>query len=233
MSKITNIWERNYKKKRYNSYPYDKVVSIILRTYPIKKSRKKIKVLGLGCGGGNNTEFLAKEGFDVYAVDGSKEAINLTKKRVSKLVSLNKIVKSDFESLPFKNNFFDFILDRQSLGHNNKRKIYLIVNEIERLLKKRGNFLSFIFSSKHPHKKYGKIINLDKRKDKNSEDLHNFKKGIFKKSGLVHFFTLKEIKKIFKNFQFIEIIEEKSRSMINSSYSIYNTNEYTIFLKKK
>ena len=85
MSKITNIWERNYKKKRYNSYPYDKVVSIILRTYPIKKNRKKIKVLDLGCGGGNNTEFLAKEGFDVYAVDGSKEAINLTKKRVSKL----------------------------------------------------------------------------------------------------------------------------------------------------
>ena len=233
MSKTINIWERNYKKKRYNSYPYNRVVSIILKTYPIKKSRKKIKVLDLGCGGGNNTEFLAKEGFDVYAVDGSKEAINLTKKKVRKLVSLNKIVKSDFESLPFKNNFFDFILDRQSLGHNNKRKIYLIVNEIERLLRKRGNFLSFVFAAEHPHKKYGKIINLNKKKAKNSKDLYNFKKGVFKNSGLVHFFTFNEIKKIFKNFKFIEIIEEKSRSMINGLYSVYNSNEYILFLKKK
>ena len=39
------IWEKNYKKKRFNKYPYNEVVSSTFNLFPDKKRRAKIKVL--------------------------------------------------------------------------------------------------------------------------------------------------------------------------------------------
>ncbi len=48
------IWEQNYRKGRYNKWPFDIIVSFIIRYYG-NTERKKIKILDLGCGGGNHT----------------------------------------------------------------------------------------------------------------------------------------------------------------------------------
>ncbi len=41
------------------------------------------RVLDLGCAGGRNTEFLARHGFDVHAVDASEAMVERTRERVS------------------------------------------------------------------------------------------------------------------------------------------------------
>lgn len=78
-------WEENiyFKGKQLNVYPYDVLVSIVAKNFfhiP-KENKKKIKVLDLGCGAGNNAKFLAENGLSVYGIDGSATAISTCKKR--------------------------------------------------------------------------------------------------------------------------------------------------------
>jgi len=221
------IWEKNYKRGRYNNYAFDRVITLVLQTYSKRVDKKKIKILDLGCGGGGNTKFLYNEGFNTWAVDASIKAINITKKKINNKIIKKQIIKASFKSLPFKNNFFNFILDRQSLGHNLKKDILKSVPEIYRTLKKGGYLLSFVFSNKHPHIKYGKRFIKEHK-----YDLHRFKKGIFKNSGITHFFSLSEIKSIFKKFRFIEVVRETDTPLVNDRLSKYNNESFMLFLQK-
>lgn len=44
------------------------------------RKEKVKKILDLGCGSGRHTVMLTKAGFDVYAIDISKEGLKLTRK---------------------------------------------------------------------------------------------------------------------------------------------------------
>ena len=45
-----------------------------------------VRVLDLGCAGGRNTELLAREGFDVHAVDASEAMVERTKRRIANVL---------------------------------------------------------------------------------------------------------------------------------------------------
>ncbi len=231
MSNIKKIWERNYKNKRFNKYPFDRVVSFIFRNFK-NKNKKKIKILDLGCGGGNNSFFLAQEGFDLYAVDGSSESIKITRKRLN-FYDKKKIIKCNFSKLPFKKNFFDCIIDRQSLSCNSYKDIKKIVKEIYRVSKPNCRLISFIYSLKHPDIKFGKKINENTF---NSEvigaDFNNFKKGIFRKSGLIHFFSEKQISRLFSNFKKILIHRDISMKFKNSEKYETTSESFILEIKK-
>ena len=46
-------------------YPFDNVVTFLFRNYP-KDKQSEINILEVGCGGGNNLRFAAREGFNVF-----------------------------------------------------------------------------------------------------------------------------------------------------------------------
>lgn len=187
-------WENKiYKKKLHvNKYPFDQVVSLAHRFL----DKKKIKInkeiaLELGCGTGNNLMFLKNYGFSkVYGIDGSKTAVTMSKKFTNKPGI--KISKSDFITIPFKNNFFKLCLDRGSITHNKKSDIIKILNEVNRCLKKNGFFFSFIFS---------KTDQLYKDKIKKR------KKSIEQKLQTT-FLSLSEVKNIYSLFDIIDLTHE-------------------------
>lgn len=221
--KKNNIWQKNYINKRYNKYPFDEVVSFVMRNF--KKNKSKIKILDFGCGGGNNTLFLKIEGFDVYAIDGSAESIKITKEKLKNKIENKKIFRCDFKKTPFKNNTFDCIIDRQSLGQNSFKDIKKIVKEVKRILKRNGFFFSMCYSADHPHIKFGKQL-----KDNDTKD---FIDGNFKNSGLTHFFTIKEIKKLYSDFKIIELVKQSNKSIFEDINSNYNSESFILILKKK
>ena len=79
-------WEKHiYKKKlQINKYPFDWVVSSVVKHID-KEKIKKFKVVDLGCGTGNNLEFLADIGFkEIIGIDGSQSAIRFAKQKFLK-----------------------------------------------------------------------------------------------------------------------------------------------------
>ena len=222
---VRETWEENYRSGRFNRYPYDEVVSFVLRRFGHCSDRQNIRILDLGCGGGNNTKFLCYEGFDTYAVDGSHESINLTRQNTSGCCKPENVIQAYFNDLPFPDDFFDCVVDRQALGHNPASVLDGIIDEVFRVLKVGGAYLGFMFSAEHPHRVYGKAVN-------ENGDMSDFKSGVFVKSGLVHFFTLEEINDRFRRFEIKDIVAYSSRSLHGSPDS-HGNNEWFLLEASK
>ncbi len=97
------------------------------------------KALDLGCGPGRNAIYLAKMGFDVDAVDYSKEAINWAKERaVSMGVPVNFICKSVFDL--DVNEQYDFVYDSGCMHHLLPHRRIQYIELIRKSLKCGGHF---------------------------------------------------------------------------------------------
>jgi len=222
-------WEKNIYSngKQLNKYPHDLIVSIVARKFfnVPKEKRKKIKVLDLGCGGGNNAKFLAENGFDVYGIDGSKTAINICRERFKKWNLTGNFVQGDFLHLPYKNNFFDLVIDRESLCANRFDNIKNIIKGIYKKLKNNGLFISFIYNSFHPYRELGKIIEPN--------TYNNFRKGVcFYKAGPIHFIDFKEIYELYSKFKIENIMKHSLSEVYNKSQKFIEFDEYIIITKK-
>lgn len=223
-------WENNIysKGKQLNLYPYDILISIVARKFfNIPKSeRNKIKVLDIGCGGGNNAKFLAENGFDVYGIDGSETAIKICKKRFKEWNLKGNFIQGDFLKLPYKDNFFDLIIDRESLYANCFATIKKTIEEIRKRLRDNGLFVSFIYSSYHPDRKFGKLIK--------ENTYHDFKEGsCFYKTGVVHFVDIPEISELYSKFKIENIIRHSLDEVYDKPNRFMEFDEYIIISKKK
>lgn len=222
-------WEKNIysKGKQLNLYPYDILVSIIARKFfdiP-KEKRGKIEVLDLGCGAGNNAKFLAENGFDVYGIDGSASAIKTCKERFKNWNLKGNFIRGDFLSIPYKDNFFDLIIDRESLYANRFNDIKNAINGVYKKLKKGGLFVSFIYNSYHPDREFGKEI------EPNTYD--RFRKGSFYKAGKAHFVDVKEVFELYSKFKIENIMRNSLSEVYNKSQRFMEFDEYIIIAKKK
>jgi len=217
------VWEQNYLNGRYNKYPFDKVVSFVFNYYGSVKDRKAVKILDLGCGGGTHTEFLLKEGFSYYAIDGSKTAVEITQRILENNGGNGVVVEGDFCNMPFLSNFFDAVIDRQSLGHNSYHNVIKIVDSIHRILKPLGFYFGMMFSIGHPHLVYGK--------DVGSSDFVDCSVGNFSKSGLVHAFDKEELLCLFRKFHIKQLKCHCEFDLINEQKQL-NGEEFSIVVQK-
>lgn len=193
------IWQRNYLAGRYNSWPYDTVVSLVLRYYGAASSRGEVRILDLGCGGGNNSLFLAQEGFDFRAVDASPEAVRLTKERLGLDEGDGRVVTGDFTALPFDDGMFDAVIDRASLCCNLTDDLRRSISEIRRVLAPGGRFFGVDL--------YGEgTTDLGEGQALGNGDYHGFTAGLFAHSEEVHAFTAEQIHQLFDGFR-IESLE--------------------------
>lgn len=110
------------------------------------------KAIDLGCGAGNYAIYLAGIGFDVTAVDISESAIRIAKENSRKKgVKCNFLVADVLGDLDeFKENF-DFAYDWELLHHIYPEDRNKYVQNVNKILKARGKYLSVCFSVKDPH----------------------------------------------------------------------------------
>ena len=156
------------------------------------------RILDLGCGTGRHLLFLLKKGFEVYGLDGSPNGLEiaknwLTEENLSSELTCQKI-ECDF---PYKNGFFDAVISIQVIHHNLMKDIVFTINEILRTLKPEG----FIFLTVPLHQAfYLKKKNMEKVETRTYIPLTGQEKGLPH-----HFFTIAEIKKVFSDFDLLEI----------------------------
>jgi ubiquinone/menaquinone biosynthesis C-methylase UbiE/galactitol-specific phosphotransferase system IIB component len=90
------------------------------------------KILDLGCGSGDHSQYFKEKGLDVTAVDLSEEMIKLCKEK-----GLKAFIK-DIEQLDFEEKTFDGIWAVTSLLHIPKIKIKKVIEKLNNILKDEG-----------------------------------------------------------------------------------------------
>jgi len=165
--------DKNIEKKRYD----DRAIKLIeannfevplgLHSYmmePIDSYKKNLlanvfngaRVLEIGAGMGENTEFLLNQGFNVHATDISSKSVEFLKKKYASY-SLFEAEVADMESLPFNDNSFDVICSAGSLSYGDNS---IVMNEIYRVLVKGGIFIAIDSLNNNPIYKLNRYIHF-------------------------------------------------------------------------
>ena len=107
-----SCWDSSFKSGEFSHwetyYPSPELASLVAAGAIAKKAR----ILDIGTGGGLDAIFLAECGFEVVAVDFSRTAIKIAKKRATKIRERIHWVLASAFSLPFREETFDFASDR-------------------------------------------------------------------------------------------------------------------------
>lgn len=209
--------------------PYQNLLSDLERHLDAKQGDK---VLDAGCGTCNLTTRLFNHKVNVIGIDGSRQAIDLCKKKNSKL---NLTLWNLEENLPFSDNYFDGIVCNNVLYAIPEEKRLQLMNEFIRVLKPGGKvvignpiegwsawkiYLSGVkdnFSQEGLLKTILKLLRLLKPTIK----ILYYNK-IIKTQKNYYFFNIDEQKELLKNAGFSNLSETKisyaGQSIVNFGY---------------
>ena len=153
---------------------------------------KEDKIVELGGGRAYDSRYLLEKGFtDITVCDFSKEVLEIIKKEVPNLKTLNFDMKDE---IPFQDNSINVIIADLSIHYFDTNTTIFLANEIYRVLKKNGIFIARVNSTND--KLY--IPNTNQL-----EENYFYNGEIYKR-----FFSEDSIKSFFNKFSFYSI-EEK------------------------
>lgn len=142
------VWEEIFKLQEWGRYPAEDMIRFVARNFYSSPNRGDVKILEVGCGPGPNLWYLAREGFQIFGVDGSKIAIERAKSRLDAECSQWKggLVVGDILKLGFEDNQFDAIIDNEAIYNNSFEDAVRIYQEIFRVAKPGGKLFSRTFA---------------------------------------------------------------------------------------
>lgn len=218
-------WEHEYLKgNMLNRYPFDILVSLVFNYFGRIKDRSKIKVLDIGCGAGNNSLFLAKEGFSVTGIDASRTAIDVVNRRFKNKGLTGAFHRMMFEDIDQLNDQFDLIIDREALCTSDFDSLRLIFDKIAGNMHQDSLFISFFYNTTHPDRHYCT------RTDDN-RTYYDLKNGVFGNSKRVTLLDEQSIQELFSNFEIIERYDHKIEPLTEKQAGLGGMCEYITVAK--
>lgn len=233
MNSFDSKWEYTYRNSdgnHLNRYPYGQLVTYFFRNLKHININKNTKILELGCGVGNNLPLILNEGIAGYGIDGSETVIEYAKERLKEYKNCELKVM-DFLDIDYDDSFFDMVIDRQSIYANLPKNIKKIYSEVNRIMKKDGIFLSFMYNTNDYH--FKKLTyNSSYAEEIDTNTYTNFKGGTFEGNGTAHFFSKNEIEQLCEryNFEILLLVENSIEQIIPTSQNMLS--EYILVARK-
>lgn len=193
-------WEEVYKNQNHLSiWPWSDVVSYVKRYS--NPTDNNFRVLELGCGAGANIPFFKSLGVEYHAMDGSQTIVD---KLHLQFPEFKKTIKvGDFTKTKFMESYYDLIIDRAALTHNDTEAIENCIFNIHSALKVGGKFVGIDwFSTVHADFSKGEEIKGDFYTKK------DIKEGQFIGLGNVHFSDKEHLLNLFSGFKVL-VLEHK------------------------
>jgi ubiquinone/menaquinone biosynthesis C-methylase UbiE len=185
-------WEKIYQDKGdlgYTVLPRIKTTSVIFKAMGCRN------VLDLACGTGRHSIFLAKQGFEVYATDMSPAAVKIAAEKAATLNLRNIYFQQhDMRDIPFIGGFFDAVICTWALHHGTLAQIQRTIDEVYRVLRPGGLFVTDMPSTTTAGSTNG--IEIEKNTligKKSEEDVPH------------HYTTREEIKSLFSEFRQLDV----------------------------
>jgi len=217
--KLLTEWDTILREEWYSQEEPDEIVINFAKL--LKREKRKMRVLDLGCGAGRHQIFMTKQGFETHGTDISSTGLNLTKQRLKRQNLEVYLVKCDMKNLPFVESLFDAAICLHTIYHQKLKGIQETISEIQRVLQKEGSLL-INFLSKRTYS-YGKGEKVEENTFMETEGIE---KGI-----LHHFTDEEEIKHLFRNFNIVnlELSEKDVEGKLRSRWVLTAKTGITLF----
>lgn len=210
-----------FRSRRWGRYPPEELIRFMARNFFGVEDRSTVKVLELGCGAGACTWFLAREGFDTYAVDGSEHAVRLAKKYLESEGLSAHIEQADFLGLDFEAESFDAVVEVASIQQTTMENLRRIVKRAWELLKPGGVMFAMMVAKGTWGDGLGTLVEPNTFKD--------IPEGPYEGLGVTHFFEEKDVVEAFSPFAELEL-EKSTRTADNRMREI---GHWVVSAKKK
>ncbi len=194
---IDHVWEEIHSTRSWGAYPTEHVIRFVARNYYNVEDRSKVRILDWGCGQGAHIWYLAREGFDTYAFDGSESAIEKTCIRLESEGLKASFKVADAVKPGYPNDYFDAIIDNVCIYCNRINDIKRMYSEAFRMLKPGGRLFSVCFGEDLDG--YGTEEEIE------PGTYVDIKEGPLKDRGLSHIYNLNEITGVIKDAGFINV----------------------------
>lgn len=123
--------------------------------------QRAYRILDLGCGVGRHSLMLAREGFEVDALDGSPTAVALTRQAAAE-AGLNVVAREGLmTALPYADGSFDFVLAWNVIYHGGPEVVSHVIGEIRRVLQPHGWFLGTLLTTRNSNYGRGREVAPD------------------------------------------------------------------------
>lgn len=190
------LWNDIFASRSWGAYPSEHLIRFIAKNYYKVPERRKVKILDLGAGVGANTFYLAREGFDTYAVDGSAVAIEIIRKSLAQESLEASLMVGDVGNLQVEDEYFDCIVDINCIMCNTYEISKKIIAHAATKLKPGGR----LFSMCAKQGSWGEGIG-----HKLSDDTYeNASEGPYANMGIVRFLRKDQIDELFSPFGALE-----------------------------
>ena len=180
--KWASFHKKRFKINYFPKFPQDIIIKIIFGGYSKKNKinlKKKLKILDVGCGFGNNLIPFLEKKYRAYGVEISEQICNVTTNILKKKYKNFSIKKGDNRHIPFPSNYFDVLISSGVIHYEDSKVNYIkALNEYYRVLKKDGVILVLTTGTKNDLKLNAELI---------SKCTYRVKINDFRKNKLFYF----------------------------------------------
>lgn len=199
MDTVQSKWEEVFRTSKWAKYPSEEMIRFVARNYQDTPARNDIHFLDIGCGIGATSWYLAKEGYQVSAMDCSPSAIEVAKNWFD-IERLN----ADFsvglmQDLPYADKQFDCVIDNGSSTSTPLPVIKTILNGVRRVLKPGGRYYGMFL---------GDETTIAGEQDKNADDPKFYQEitsGPIQRAATVRLLNREEIEDLFSDTDDLQI----------------------------
>jgi len=210
------MWEKEYKENKYYwGLKPNPTLEEHINEIP------KGKALDIGAGEGKNSFFLAENGFEVEAVDKIPEGLEKIEKVAEEHNLPIKTTLCDIKNFEFEKDY-SLIISTASIDFLKKSEINAVLDKVKKSLKSKGFIFLWVFSIKDP---VFKLI-----KERKIEEVEENTFYLPKLKTYRHFFTEKEIKEKFKDFN---IILSRQKEILDTGHDKPHYHNIIEFLAQK
>lgn len=198
---ISSEWEEIHSSRSWGHYPSESVIRFVSRNY-YNKEREKIQILDFGCGQGAHTWYLAREGFNTYAFDGSESAIKKTKAYLKESNLKAHLKAADGVQINYPSEFFDAVIDSACIYSNTFQNIKIMYKIVFDYLKPGGMIYTSSFSTGTTGYATGEELE--------NNTFNGVKSGPLSGLGITHFWNKTELHDTLANVGFRDIVIESN-----------------------
>jgi SAM-dependent methyltransferase len=173
---------------------FDSPAPVMHHVAEVLREHRCRRVVGLGCGSGRHTVFLAQRGFDVIGVDNSRTALNLSRQWLQHEGLRARLARAGMRrTLPLSDGVCDGLVSTQVIHHARLATVRGTARELSRILRPGGILFVSVPSGTDPEDTFDEV------------ELGTFVPTSGSELGLPHhIFSAEELRTLFLDFTVLE-----------------------------